>query len=66
MVLAKENSHAEHYHEPTVAPEDEAHIADDVSRVWKPMRRVRTSLRLQIIDAGHEVTTLDMPPSAAR
>jgi len=52
--------------DPTVRPESEAVIADTVSRALESHDvGGRTSLRLQITDAGREVTTLDVPQSAS-
>lgn len=52
--------------DPTAAPEGEALIADAVSRALESHDAgARTGMRLQITEAGHEVTTLDVPPSAA-
>jgi len=52
--------------DPTAAPEGEALIASAVSRALESHAAgTRTGMRLQITEAGHEVTTLDVPPSAA-
>lgn len=52
--------------EPTAASEGEALIAGAVSRALESHDAgARTNLRLQITDAGREVTTLDLPPMAA-
>ena len=53
--------------DPTIAPESEALIAREASRVLEQCAAVATTgLRVQITDAGREVTTLDMPASAVR
>ena len=47
--------------DPTAAPEGEALIADAVSRALESHAAgTRTGMRLQITEAGHEVTTLDV------
>ena len=52
--------------DPKAAPEGEALMADTVSRALEAHDAGgRTCLRLQITDAGREVTTLDVPPSAS-
>jgi len=52
---------------PTIAPESEALIAHAASRVLEAHPDgTKTSVRVQITEAGREVTTLDVPPSAVQ
>lgn len=51
--------------DPTVAPTGEAIVADAASRALEAHDAgARAALRLQITDAGGEVTTLEVPPAA--
>ena len=50
--------------DPTIAPPGEALIAEAASRAIEQHEGGKTSLRVQITEAGREVTTLDVPPSA--
>ena len=53
--------------DPTIAPESEALIAEAASRVIEQHEAAgKTSLRVQITEAGREVATLDVPPSAVQ
>ena len=51
--------------DPTIAPASEALAAREASRVLEQCE-AGAGLRVQITDAGREVTTLDMPASAVR
>jgi hypothetical protein len=51
--------------DPTIAPANEAHIAHEASRVLEAHPAgAKLSVRVQLVEAGQEVTTLEMPPSA--
>ena len=51
----------------TIAPESEALIAEAASRAIEQHEAGgRCGLRVQITEAGREVTTLDVPPAAAQ
>ena len=50
--------------QPTVAPASEAAIAEAALRVIEQHDAGTTSLRVQVVEAGREVTTIDMPPAA--
>jgi hypothetical protein len=51
--------------DPTIAPETEAHVAHEASRILEAHGSgPKTGLRVQIVEAGREVTTLELPPSA--
>ena len=51
--------------DPTIAPENEALIAREASRLLEAHgARDKAGLRVQITEAGRVVKTLDMPPSA--
>jgi excisionase family DNA binding protein len=53
--------------EPTIAPENEARVAEAASRAIEQHKASgKTSLRVQITEAGREVMTLDVPPSAVQ
>lgn len=53
--------------DPTIAPENEAHVAHEASRVLEAHGTgPKTGLRVQIVEAGREVTTLDVPPTAVQ
>ena len=53
--------------DPTIAPESEALIAEAASRAIEQHEASgKTGLRVQITEAGREVTTLDVPPSAVQ
>ena len=53
--------------DPTIAPENEALVAEAASRaIEQHQAGGKTSLRVQITEAGREVTTLDVPPSAVQ
>ena len=53
--------------DPTIAPENEALVAEAASRaIEQHQAGSKTSLRVQITEAGCEVTTLDVPPSAVQ
>lgn len=56
---------------PTAAPASEAVIAEAASRaieqhIQQDGAGAKTSLRVQIMEAGREVTTLDVPPAAVQ
>jgi len=52
---------------PSIAPETEARVAEVASRAIEHHEAgTKTGLRVQITEAGREVTTLVVPPSAAR
>lgn len=51
--------------DPTIAPANEALVAEAASRAIEQHESAgKTGLRVQITEAGREVTTLDVPPSA--
>ena len=52
--------------DPTIAPENEAQVAHEASRVLEARAGAKASVRVQIVEAGHEVTTLDVPPTAVQ
>src|SRR3984893_5100451 len=52
--------------EPTVPSDQDAVLAAEVSRALELRHADETALRVQVAVAGHEVTTLDLPPVAAR
>ena len=53
--------------DPTIAPETEAHVAHEASRILEAHGSgPKTGLRVQIVEAGREVTTLDVPPTAVQ
>lgn len=53
--------------DPTIASENEALVAATAFRaIEQHDAGGRTSLRVQIAEAGREVTTLDVPPAAVR
>ena len=53
--------------DPTIAPEAEALVAREASRVLEQYAGgEKTGLRVQVTEAGSATTTLDVPPSAAR
>jgi excisionase family DNA binding protein len=52
--------------EPTVPSDQDAVLAADVQRALEQRHADETALRIQVAAAGHEVTTLDLPPVAAR
>jgi excisionase family DNA binding protein len=52
--------------DPTIAPDTEVLAAHEASRVLEALAGAKASVRVQIVGAGSEVTTLDVPPSAVR
>ena len=52
--------------DPTVPSDQDAARAGEVSRALEQHDGVHKALRVQIAAAGHEVTTLDLPPVVAR
>ena len=52
--------------DPTIAPENEAQVAHKASRVLEARAGAKASVRVQIVEAGREVTTLDVPPTAVQ
>ena len=53
--------------DPTIAPENEALVAEAASRAIEQNEAGgKTGLRVQITEAGREVATLDVPPSAVK
>lgn len=52
--------------EPTVPSDQDAVLAAAVSRALEQRHADEKNLRVQVAAAGHEVTTLDLPPGAAR
>jgi excisionase family DNA binding protein len=52
--------------DPTVASEVEVKAAHEASRVLETLAGAKTHVRVQIVAAGSEVTTLDVPPSAVQ
>ena len=53
--------------DPTIAPANEAHIAHEASRVLEAHPAgAKLSVRVQLVEAGQEVTSLEMPPSAVQ
>jgi excisionase family DNA binding protein len=52
--------------EPTVPSDQDAVRAAEASRALEQLDADHTALRVQIAAAGHEVTTLDLPPLVAR
>jgi len=52
--------------EPTVPSDRDAVLAEAVSRALEQGHADEKNLRVQVAAAGHEVTTLDLPPVVAR
>jgi excisionase family DNA binding protein len=52
--------------EPAIPSDQEALLAREVSRELETQHAAGKPMRLQVAGAGHDVTTLDLPPVAAR
>ena len=52
--------------EPTIPTDQEAVLAREVSKVLETHDAGDKAVRVQVAEAGQEVTTLDLPPAAAR
>jgi len=52
--------------EPTIPSDQEALLAREVSRALEAHHAEDKTLRVQVCEAGREVTTLDLPPAVAR
>jgi excisionase family DNA binding protein len=52
--------------EPTVPTDREALLAREGSKALEEHGAAAKGMRLQVTDAGHEVTSIDLPPAAAR
>jgi excisionase family DNA binding protein len=52
--------------EPTIPTDQEALLAREVSKVLEAHDADDKAVRVQVAEAGQEVTTLDLPPAAAR
>jgi excisionase family DNA binding protein len=52
--------------EPTIPTDQEAVLAREVSKVLEAHDAGDKAVRVQVTEAGQEVTTLDLPPAAAR
>jgi excisionase family DNA binding protein len=53
--------------DPTIASANEAHIAHEASRVLEAHPAgAKLSVRVQLVEAGQELTSLEMPPSVVQ
>ena len=52
--------------EPTVPTDQEALLAREASKALEAHDAAGKGVRVQVAEAGHEITTLDLPPAAAR
>jgi excisionase family DNA binding protein len=52
--------------EPTVPTDQDALLAREASRALEAHDTAAKGVRLQVAEAGREITTLDLPPAAAR
>lgn len=52
--------------EPTVPTDQEALLAREASKALEAHDAAAKGVRLQVAEAGREITTLDLPPAAAR
>ena len=52
--------------EPTVPTDQEALLAREASKALEAHNAAGKGVRVQVAEAGREITTLDLPPAAAR